>query len=122
MCCCCCSQVASVMSDSVRPHRQQPTRLPCPWDFPGKNAGVGCHFLLQCVKVKLLSRVQLLVTPWIVAHQAPLSMRFSKQGYWMNCHAFLQDILPTRGLNLCFPWLLSHRWSQFCLCCCCCCC
>ena len=34
------------MSDSVRPHRRQPTRLPCPWDFPGKNTGVGCHFLL----------------------------------------------------------------------------
>ena len=33
--------------DSVRPHRRQPTRLPCPWDSPGKNTGVGCHFLLQ---------------------------------------------------------------------------
>ena len=40
------------MSDSVRPHRWKPTRLPCPWDFPGKNNGVGCHFLLQCMKVK----------------------------------------------------------------------
>ena len=40
------------MSDSVRPHRQQPTRLPCPWDSPGKNTGVGSHFLLQCMKVK----------------------------------------------------------------------
>ena len=40
------------MSDSVRPHRRQPTRLPCPWDSPGKNTRVGCHFLLQCMKVK----------------------------------------------------------------------
>src|SRR5574341_2267095 len=40
------------MSDSVRPHRRQPTRLPPPWDSPGKNTGVGCHFLLQCMKVK----------------------------------------------------------------------
>ena len=40
--------VASVVSDSVRPHRWQPTRLPRPWDSPGKNTGVGCHFLLQC--------------------------------------------------------------------------
>ena len=40
------------MSDSVRPHRRQPTRLPRPWDSPGKNTGVGCHFLLQCRKVK----------------------------------------------------------------------
>ena len=37
---------------SVRPHRPQPTRLPCPWDSPGKNTGVGCHFLVQCMKVK----------------------------------------------------------------------
>ena len=40
------------MSDSVRPHRRQPTRLPRPWDSLGKNTGVGCHFLLQCMKVK----------------------------------------------------------------------
>ena len=40
------------MSDSVGPHRRQPTRLPTPWDSPGKNTGVGCHFLLQCMKVK----------------------------------------------------------------------
>ena len=40
------------MSDSVRPHRRQPSTLPRPWDSPGKNTGVGCHFLLQCMKVK----------------------------------------------------------------------
>ena len=40
------------MFDSVRPHRRQPTRLPRPWDSPSKNTGVGCHFLLQCMKVK----------------------------------------------------------------------
>ena len=45
------------MSNSVRPHRRQPTRLPRPWDSPGKNAGVGCHFLLQCMKVKSESEV-----------------------------------------------------------------
>ena len=48
---------ALVMSDSVRPHRWQPTRLPRPWDSPGKNTGVGCHFLLQCMKVKSESEV-----------------------------------------------------------------
>ena len=47
----------SLLSDSVRPHRRQPTRLPCPWDPPGKNTGVGCHFLLQCMKVKSESEV-----------------------------------------------------------------
>ena len=45
------------MSDSVRPHRRQPTRLLCLWDSPGKNIGVGCHFLLQCMKVKSESEV-----------------------------------------------------------------
>ena len=49
-CCCYCCQVTSVVSNSVRPHRWQPTRLLCPWDSPSKNTGVGCHFLLQCVK------------------------------------------------------------------------
>ena len=51
------AKLLQVMSDSVRPHRQQPTRLPCPWDSPGKNTGVGCHFLLQCMKVKSESEV-----------------------------------------------------------------
>ena len=40
------------MSDSVRPHRHKPPRVPHPWDSPGKNTGVGCHFLLQCMQVK----------------------------------------------------------------------
>ena len=41
----------------MQPHRRQPTRPLCPWDSPGKNTGVGCHFLLQCVKVKSESEV-----------------------------------------------------------------
>ena len=45
------------MSNSVQPHRRPPTRLLCPWDSPGKNTGVGCHFLLQCMKVKSESEV-----------------------------------------------------------------
>ena len=54
---CCCCYVASVVPDSVQPHRRQPTRLPRPWDSPGKNTGVGCHFLHQCMKVKSKSEV-----------------------------------------------------------------
>ena len=50
LCCCCC--VAS-----MRPHRRQPTRILCPWDSPGKNTGVGGHFLLRCMKVKSESEV-----------------------------------------------------------------
>ena len=45
------------MSDSMRPHRRQPTRLPRPWGSPGNNTGVGRHFLLQCMKVKNESEV-----------------------------------------------------------------
>ena len=41
----------------AQPHRRQPTRLLCPWDSPGKNTGVGCHFLLQCMKAKSKSEV-----------------------------------------------------------------
>ena len=82
--CCCCCQVASVMPDSVRPHRWQPTRLLHPWDLPGKNIGVGCHFLLQCMHACMLSHfscVRLFVTPWTSAHQAPLSTGFSRVGH-----------------------------------------
>ena len=45
------------MSNSVRPHRRQPNMLARPWDSPGKNTGVGCHLLLQCIKVKSESEV-----------------------------------------------------------------
>ena len=51
------AKVTSVLSDSVRPHRWQPTRLPRLWDSLGKNTGVGCHFLLQCMKWKSESEV-----------------------------------------------------------------
>ena len=87
---CCCCWVASVVSDSVRPHRRQPTRLPHPWDFPGQNTGVGCHFLLQRMKVKVksLSRVRLLATSWTAAYQAPPSMGFSRQEYWHGVPSF----------------------------------
>ena len=69
---------------TVRPHRQQPSGLPRPWDSPGKNTGAGCHFLLQFMKVKVksLSRVRLLATPWTAAYQSPPSMGFSRQEYW----------------------------------------
>ena len=77
----------SVVSDSVRPYRWQPTRLLHPWDSPGKITGAGCHFLLQCMKVesesrKSLGHVRLSATLWTAAYQAPLSMGFSRQEYW----------------------------------------
>ena len=74
------------MSYSVRPHRLQATRLPRPWDSPGKNKGVGCISFSNAwkwkVKVKSLSPVRLFATPWTVAYQAPPSMGFSRQEYW----------------------------------------
>ena len=63
------------MSDSVRPHRRQPTRLPRPWDSPGKNTGVGCHFLLQCyicIKYFLLNK-ELTILVHRVLHPFPAS-------------------------------------------------
>ena len=61
-------------------------QAPCPWDSPGKNTGVGCHFLLQCMKVKSESEVAqsclTLSDPMAAAHQAPLSIGFSRQEYW----------------------------------------
>ena len=163
--CYCC--VTSVVSNSVRPHRRQPTRLPRPWDSPGKNTGVGCHFLLQCMKgkseskvaqscltlsdpmdcslpgssihgifqarvlewggpinhlctfylpltfplsyellsewVKSFSRVQLFVTPWTAAYQAPPSMGFPRQEYWSG--------VPSPSPNV---QLLNSEWAKEC--------
>ena len=62
--------VASVVSDSLRPYGLKPARLLCPWNFPGKNAGVGCH-------------------------------------------ALLQGIFPTQGLNQCLLHLLHCRWIPY---------
>ena len=103
-CSCCCYCQASVVSDSVQPHRQQPTRLPRPWDSPGKNTGVGCHFLLQRMKVKSESEVsqcvRLVATPWTAAYQAPLSMRFSKQEYGCGLPLPSPKCLLTRYLMI----------------------
>ena len=77
------------------PHRRQPTRLPCPWDSPGKNTGVGCHCLLQCRKVKSESEVTqsclTLSDPMDCSPEAPPSMGFSRQEYWSGL------LLPSPG-------------------------
>ena len=91
------------MSDSVRPHRRQPTRLLHHWDSPGKNTGVGCHFLLQCMKVKSESEVAqscpTIATPWTAAHQAPPSMGFSRQEYWSGVPLPSQITLLACGIS-----------------------
>ena len=91
------------MSDSVRPQRRQPTRLLLPWDSPGKNTGVGCHFLLQCVKVKVAQSARLLATPWTAAYQAPPSVGVSTDG--VGCHRFRLYILSV--------WILWFYLAQF---------
>ena len=96
------------MSNSVRPQRRQPIRLPCPWDFPGKNTGVGCHFLLQCMKVK--SENEVVATPWTAAYQAPPSMGFSRQKYWSRVP------LPSlwSSLIICYCYSLKSNDQLFC--------
>ena len=111
---------------TLRPHRRQPTRLPRPWDSPGKNTGVGCHFLLQCmkgkVKVKSLGRVRLLATPWPAAHRAPPSMGFSRQEYWSGVPSYWRTLknhtipfVKVRHGSLKGPergFMLLPSWSQ----------
>ena len=88
---------------TARPHRQQPTRLSHPWDSPGKSTGVGCHFLLQCMKVKSLSCIWLFATPWTAAYQAPPSMGFSRQEYWS-------------GVPLPSPYFTIYLYNSICFC------
>ena len=112
---CCCCKVASVVSNSVRPHRRQPTRLPRPWDSPGKNTGVGCHFLLQCMKVKRESEV----AQWCLTLSDP--MDYSLPG--SSIHGIFQARV-LEGFSLlvrksdCFPlsfniWFFSYKSSSF---------
>ena len=67
----------------------------------------------------LLSHIRLSVTPWTIAHQAPLSMEFSRQEYWSGCHFLFQGIFPTQGSNLGLPhgrqilYHLSHQGSPY---------
>ena len=98
----------SVLSDSVWPHRLQPTRLLCPWDFPGKSTGVGCHCLLQITRfsknfvvVQSLSPVRFFAAPWTTACQASLSFTIS----WLKIMS-IESVIPSNHLILCHPLLL----------------
>ena len=107
------------MSDSVWPHRQQPTRLPHPWDSPGKNTGVGCHFLLQCMKVKsenevsqsyLILRDPMDCSIYQATYQAPLSMGFSRQEYWSGVpFSSVQSL--SRVQLFATPWIAARQAS-----------
>ena len=92
------------MSDSVRPHRRQPTRLRRPWDSPGKNAGVGCHFLLQCMKVKSESEV--------VQSSSTLSDPMVCSLTGSSVHGIFQARVLEWGAIECMP----NPFSRVCLC------
>ena len=104
------------LSNSMQPQGQQPTRLPRSWDSPGKNTGVGCHFLLQCMKMKGESEVaQSCLTlsdpmdynlPGSSVHGDSLGKNTG-----VGCHALLQGNFPILGLNPGLPhcrWILYH--------------
>jgi len=117
------------VSDSVQPHKRQPTRLPHPWDFQARTLELVAISFSNAwkwkMKVKLLSRVWLLVTPWAAAYQGPLSMGFSRQEYWSGVplpspiiHLNTSKCLsPTLSLSLVFPWKMSCQddmvWPTF---------
>ena len=86
---------------TLRPHRQQHTRLLRPWDSPGKNTGVGCHFLLQCmkgkVKVKSLSRVQLFRIHGLQPTRLLRPWDFPDKSTGVGCHCLLRSIDIKRG-------------------------
>ena len=103
------------MSYSVRPHKWQPTRLPRPWDSPGKNTGVGCHFLLQCMKVKGESEVTSVVSNSVQPHRRqptrlPRPWDSPDRNTEVSCH-FLLQCMKVKGesevtqscLTLCDP-------------------
>jgi len=83
-------------------------QAPRPWDSPGKNTGVGCHFLSNAwkwkVKGKSLSRVWLLATPWTAASQAPPSMGFSRQKYWSG--------VPLSSPEISYTYASIHSFSD----------
>ena len=95
----------SVVSDSSRLHGPQPTRLLCPWDFPGKSTGVGCHLLLRLgiSSVQSLSGVWLFAIPWIAARQASLFITIS----WSSLRLMsIKSVMPSSHLILGCPFLL----------------
>ena len=98
----------------------QPTRLPCSWDSPGKNTGVGCHFLLQCMTVKSESEAPQLCPTLsdlrdCTAHQAPLSMGFSRPEYWRGLplpspQLYIEEVVPPGKEAGAFTFLRIASW------------
>ena len=102
------------MSDSVRLHRRQPTRLRCPWDSPGSNTGVGCHFLLQCMKVKIESQHlwRIHVDVWQNQYNiVKLKKKKEKKVKSLSCRSSrLHGLKPTRLLH---PWDFPGKSTEW---------
>ena len=94
------------MSDSVRPHRWKPTRLPCPWASPGKNTGVGCHFLLQCMKVKSETEV----TQSCPTLSDPMDC--SLPGSTVH-GIFRKQLINSTGRDYSIPYTIPDQWTHF---------
>ena len=94
-CCCCCCWVASFVADSVRPQRRQPTRLPYPWDSPGKNTGVVAISFSNArkwkVKVKSLSHVRLFATHGLQPTRLLCPWEFPGKSTGVGCHCLLHN-------------------------------
>ena len=105
------------MFDSVRSHRWQPTRLPRPWDSPGKNTGVGCHFLLQCMKVKSESEAAqscpTLSDPMDCSLPGSSVHGFSRQEYWSGVPLPSPTSQYRRPKRHKFdPWVRKIPWKR----------
>ena len=126
-------KVTSVVSNSVPPQRRQPNRLPRPWDSPGKNTGVACHFLFQeifltqgsnlcllhllCWRACLVTQSCLTLCDPMDCSQPGSSAHGDSPGKntGVGCHALLQGIFPTQGSNPCLlycRWILYHLSHQ----------
>ena len=90
------------------------SRLRCPWDSPDKNTGVGCHFLLQCRKVKSESEVAQSCSTqrphWLQPTRLRCPWDSPGKSTGVDCCAILQGIFPTQGLN---PCLMSPVFPVF---------
>ena len=104
-----------MVSNSVRPHRQQPTRLPRPWDSPGKNTGVGCHLLLQCMKVKSESELRspkssnLHARFFITIHLPLIALYIEDHSFWSADLLSLLCSLTENKEVLCYQVVYTRR-------------
>ena len=101
------------MPNSVRPHKQQPTGLPRPWDSPGKNAGVGCHFLLQCMKVQRESEVLLSACSGISISSSIVAVSVYIPTNSPRGFPFLHTLSSIYYLCFFLAIVTSVRWSLF---------